>query len=435
GGDAFYGPKSVVEAVACGKEAAESIHRYVNGLDLKEGREKTWEYVKPETAMEAEKDRVNVRRLNPEARECNFLEVSFGYNEEEAKLEADRCLKCGICSECYQCVEACLAEAIDHNQEPEQLKLDVGSVVLCPGSELFDPSIFEEHYHYKNNPNVLTSLEFERILSATGPTMGHLLKPLSEEEPKRIAWLQCIGSRDNNRCGNGYCSSVCCMYAIKDAMIAKEHATGDLDCVIFNMDIRTFGKDYETYYNRAKDREGVRFINARIHTIDEVHGSDELKIRYADESGEIKEDIFDMIVLSVGLQISDSIAEMAHSINVDLNKYRFAATDPFTPVETSRPGVFACGIFQGPKDIPSSITEASAAACAAIADLADVRDTCTKSVEIPDEIDIEGQEPRIGVFVCNCGINIGGVVDVPAVREYAKTLPRKRSGKRLSKRN
>ncbi|MCJ7773034.1 MAG: FAD-dependent oxidoreductase, partial [Desulfobacterales bacterium] len=167
----------------------------------------------------------------------------------------------------------------------------------------------------------------------------------------------------------------------------------------------------------------VKFVNARVHTIDEVQGSDELKIRYVEESGEIKEDIFDMIVLSVGLQISDSIAEMAQTLNVGLNKYRFAATDPFTPVETSRPGVFACGIFQGPKDIPSSITEASAAACAAIADLGEVRDSCTKSVEVPDEIDIEGQEPRIGVFVCNCGINIGGVVDVPAVREYAKTLP------------
>jgi len=423
GGDAFYGPKSVVDAVACGKEVAESIHRFVNGMDLKEGREKTWEYVKPETALEAKKDRVTVNCLDPEARECNFLEVSFGYNEAEAKVEADRCLECGICSECYQCVEACLAKAVDHNQEPMEKKLDVGSVILCPGSELFDPSVLDEHYHYKNHPNVLTSLEFERILSASGPTMGHLTKPSNNEEPKRIAWLQCIGSRDNNRCGNGYCSSVCCMYSIKDAMIAKEHAPGDLDCVIFNMDIRTFGKDYEAYYNRAKDREGVQFVNARIHTIDEVQGSDELKVRYVDESGEIKEDIFDMIVLSVGLQISDSIADMAKSLDVDLNKYRFAETDPFSPVETSRPGVFACGIFQGPKDIPSSVTEASAAACAAIADLAEARDTCTKSVEIPDEIDIEGQEPRIGVFVCNCGINIGGVVDVPAVRDYAKTLP------------
>ncbi len=423
GGDAFYGPKSVVDAVACGKEAAESIHRYVNGMDLNEGRKKTWEYVKPETAKETKKDRVSVRCLDPKARECNFLEVSFGYKEEEAKQEADRCLKCGICSECYQCVEACLAKAVDHDQKPAQRKLKVGSVVLCPGSEVFDPSSLEEHYHHKSNPNVLTSLEFERILSASGPTMGHLVKPSNHQEPKRIAWLQCIGSRDNNRCGNGYCSSVCCMYAIKDAMIAKEHAGGDLECVIFNMDIRTFGKDYEAYYNRAKNRAGVKFVNARIHTIDEVKGSDELKIRYVEESGEIREAVFDMIVLSVGLQISDAIAEMAQSLNVDLNKYRFAATDPFAPVETSRPGVFACGIFQGPKDIPSSVTEASAAACAAIADLADVRDTQTKSVKVPDEIDIQGQEPRIGVFVCNCGINIGGVVDVPAVREYAKTLP------------
>ena len=270
---------------------------------------------------------------------------------------------------------------------------------------------------------MVTSLEFERLLSASGPTMGHLARPSDHKEPKKIAWLQCIGSRDTNKCGNGYCSSVCCMYAIKDSMIAKEHAGGDLDCAIFNMDIRTFGKDYEKYYLRAKEKAGVRFINARVHTIDEIGENHDLRLQYVDTGGKLHEEFFDMVVLSVGLEIAGSTADLAKRLNVDLNKYNFAVTQPFTPVETSRPGVYACGVFQEPKDIPSSVTEASAAACLAGGFLSQARNTCTKSVEIPDEIDLTGQKPRIGVFVCNCGVNIAGVVDVNVVEEYAKTLP------------
>ena len=423
GGDAFYGPKSVVDAVACGKEAAESIHRYINGQDLHEGREKEWTYDKPDVINEPHKDRVPVRCLDPEARECNFLEVSFGYNEQEAQAEADRCLKCGICSECYQCVKACLADAIDHEQTVQERDIEVGSLVLCPGNDVFDPSDLEDTYKYKSSPNVLTAAEFERILSASGPTMGHLVRPLDHKEPEKIAWLQCIGSRDTNRCGNGYCSSVCCMYAIKEAMIAKDHAEHDLDCAIFNMDIRTFGKDYEKYYMRAKDNAGVRFVKSRIHTITEMPETGNLLLHYVDEAGNIVEEEFDMVVLSVGLQVPQSTMETAKRLQIDLNKYNFAETSPFAPVNTSRDGVFACGIFQGPKDIPTSVTEASAAACAAGRNLAESRNTLLKEVVRPDEIDVEGEIPRIGVFVCDCGINIAGVIDVPHVREYAEKLP------------
>ena len=269
---------------------------------------------------------------------------------------------------------------------------------------------------------MVTSLEFERLLSASGPTMGHLVRPSDQKEPKKIAWLQCVGSRDTNQCGNGYCSSVCCMYAIKDSMIAKEHAGSDLDCAIFNMDVRTFGKDYEKYYLRAKDKAGVRFINARVHTIDEIGEKNDLRLQYVDVSGKLHEEFFDMVVLSVGLEIAGSTADLANRLNVNLNKYNFAVTQPFTPVETSRPGVYACGVFQEPKDIPSSVTEASAAGCLAGGFLSEARNTCTKTVEIPEEMDLTGQEPRIGVFVCNCGVNIAGVVDVNVVEEYAKTL-------------
>jgi heterodisulfide reductase subunit A-like polyferredoxin len=424
GGDAVTGAATVVEAIGAGKEAAVSIHRFIQGEDLYENRQKLWEAVQDVSTKGCEDiPKEKMPHLVPGERMNNFNEVQLGFSEEQVRKEADRCLACGICSECYQCVDACLAQAVDHEQVAVEKEIDVGSLILCPGSKPFDPSTLEQFYHYNSNPNVLTSLEFERLLSASGPTMGHLVRPSDHKEPKKIAWLQCIGSRDTNKCGNGYCSSVCCMYAIKDSMIAKEHAGGDLDCAIFNMDIRTFGKDYEKYYLRAKDKAGVRFVNARVHTIDEIGENHDLRLQYVDTGGKLHEEFFDMVVLSVGLEIAESTADLANRLNVDLNKYNFAVTQPFASVETSRPGVYACGVFQEPKDIPSSVTEASAAACLAGGFLSEVRNTCTKTVEIPDEIDLTGQEPRIGVFVCNCGVNIAGVVDVNVVEEYAKTLP------------
>ena len=428
GGDLQTGPWVAIGAVGAGKEAAESILRYIEGRAMEEGREPTVNenpLYRPIPENEPIMPRARMPELPVEKRRGNFDEVELGYEEAAGQAEAGRCLNCGYCCECYQCVEACLADAIDHSQQDEILELEVGSVVMCPGSEPYDPSdpsSLENVYHYKSLPNVVTSLEFERILSASGPTMGHLKKPSDGEEPKKVAWLQCVGSRDTNQCGNGYCSSVCCMYAIKDSMIAKEHAEGDLDCVVFNMDIRTFGKDYEKYYNRAKDA-GIRFIKSRIHSIDEVFETGELSIRYMDDAGMLQVENFDMVVLSVGLQVPASIADLAGRLKVELNEHKFAATHPFSPIETSRPGVYACGVFQGPKDIPSSVMEASAAAGLAGASLGEVRNTLTRSVELPAEKDVADQEPRIGVFVCHCGINIAGVVDVEDVEAYAKSLP------------
>ena len=423
GGDVFYGPRSVVEAVECGKEAAESIHRYINGLDIREGREKDWSYVKPELDSETRIPRTQMPKLSLEERKGTFREIALGFSEDQARQESERCLKCGICSECYQCVKACLAQAIDHEQKTSERILNVGAVILCPGSEAFDPSPYENFYHHQSHPNVVTSLEFERILSASGPTMGHLLRPSDNKEPKKIAWLQCVGSRDTVHCGNGYCSAVCCMYAIKEAVIAKDHSEGDLDTAIFFMDMRTYGKDYEKYYDRAREEHGVRFVRARVHTIDPIPGSGDLLITYSDEDGIIQEEVFDMVVLSVGLHVSKETVELANRLGVDLNIYGFAATHPFEPVNTSRDGVYACGIFEGPKDIPSSVVEASAAACKAQVALSEARGTDIKKLELPEERDVSEEEPRIGVFVCNCGINIGGVVNVPEVTEYAASLP------------
>ena len=423
GGDAFYGPKSVVDAVASGKTAAESMDRFINGIDLKENREKSWDYEKPEINNVPRLERVRPAKIHAEEREGNFREVTLTLAKDLIDQEAARCLSCGICSECYQCVDACLAGAINHNDQARIRDLNVGSVIMTTGATTFDPSGLDDIYMYKRSKNVMTSLEFERILSAGGPTMGHLVRPSDQKEPEKIAWLQCIGSRDTNKCGNGYCSSVCCMYAIKDAMIAKEHSEKELDAAIFNMDMRTFGKDYEKYYNRAAREEGVRFVKSRIHSVIEEPGTENLILRYADQEGKMQEEIFDMVILSVGLVIPKESVELAGRIGVELGKYNFIKTQIFNPLQTTRPGVYVSGTFQGPKDIPSSVTEASGAACAAGIKLAPARHTCTKTVARPEERDVLGEEPRIGVFICKCGINIAGIIDVEGVENYVKTLP------------
>jgi len=331
-------------------------------------------------------------------------------------IDKDACVGCGLCE------NVCMAKAVRYDDVERETEVTVGSVILSPGTKGFDPSGLD-YLGYGKYPNVVTSEGFERILSAGGPYFGHVMRPLDREEPKSIAWLQCVGSRDTNRCGNGYCSSVCCMYAAKEAMIAKEHIHGDLDCAVFNMDMRTFGKDYEKYYLRARDREGICFVKARVHTINEIQETGDLSVLYADESGAMKEETFSMVVLSIGLTIPDTAVQLAKKLDIDLNKYNFAKTDPFAPVETSKPGIYTCGVFQGPKDIPGSVTEASAAACLAGSELVAARGKDIPEVVVPEEVDVAGQDPRIGVFVCNCGINIGGVVDVPAVQQYAAELP------------
>jgi len=428
GGDVQTGPWVAIGAVAAGREAAESIVRYLDGQDMAEGREPISNenpIYRPIPEDESVKARAEMLELPVDGRKGNFDEVDLGYDGETGQSEAHRCLNCGYCCECFQCVEACGAGAVTketHVQQPGIVQLKVGSIILAPGFRPFDPSRFDT-YNYARLPNVMTSMEFERILSASGPTMGHLVRLSDKKEPKKIAWLQCVGSRDINRCDHGYCSSVCCMYAIKEAVVAKEHAEGDLDCAVFFMDMRTFGKDFELYYNNAREKHGVRFIRSRVHTVDPVEDSDDLLIKYAGEKGEISEERFDMVVLSVGMETSPEVMALAKDLGVDLTEEGFCLTDPFHPVTTSQEGIYVSGSFQGPKDIPQSVMEASAASCAASIDLSEARGTETKTQEIPVEVDVSGQEPKIGLFVCNCGTNIGGVVDVPAVADYASSLP------------
>jgi heterodisulfide reductase subunit A-like polyferredoxin len=419
GGDITRGPASVIEAVADGNEAAISIDRFIRGVDLKEGREVESEVAKlPEREFECA-DRLDMSKREPGERAKNFEEIEINYDEETAVKEASRCVNCAICSECLQCVTVCKAEAIDHEMEEEVLDLQVGSIVLTPGFDEFDPK-FKKEYGYEQYPNVVSSIEFERILSASGPFAGKVLRPSDQKPPKDVAFIQCVGSRDK-ACGNTYCSSVCCMYSMKEAIIAKEH-DNNVNPHIFFMDIRAFGKEFDDYYNRAKNELDIKFIRSRPAAINQESDSKNLLLTYVD-SGEIKTKEFDMVVLSVGLEHPRLAEELSEKLGVELNDYGFCKTGTFTPLETNKEGVFVAGAFSSPKDIPDTVAQASGAAVKASSIISSERGKLVTVEEYPPEKEVLGQAPRIGVFICHCGINIGGVVDVPAVVEYAKTQP------------
>ncbi|MHB9099319.1 MAG: NAD(P)-binding protein, partial [Syntrophales bacterium] len=423
GGDVVTGPQTVVKAVFAGKEAAVSIDRFLKGEEVAAGRAKDWTKGladKADVSKVAKVSRVSYPLVEPKERKSDFREVGLGLTEEEAVREASRCLACGICSECYQCVDACIAGAIDHGMTVAEEEIEVGSIIAAPGFEVFDPRLRGE-YGYGVYPNVVTSIQFERILSASGPFFGHVQRISDGKEPKKIAFIQCVGSRDTS-CGNSWCSSVCCMYATKEAIIAKEHAKG-LEPTIFFMDIRAHGKDFDRFVNRAKGEYGIRYIRSMPSTIKELQQTKNLLMTYVREDGSLAEEEFDMIVLSVGLTPPKEAALLAKNLGIDLEEHGFCKTPRENPVQTSREGVFVCGAFAGPKDIPETVMEASGAAACAEGLLAARRGTLTTAEELPMESDLRGIGPRTGVFVCHCGINIGGVVDVPAVVEYAKTLP------------
>jgi heterodisulfide reductase subunit A len=328
-------------------------------------------------------------------------------------IDAEKCIGCGICS------EECKAKAVEYDQKEKVLEIKVGSIILSPGFDEFNARLKTE-YGYGVYQNVVTSIEFERIMSATGPYFGTILRPSDGDIPEKIAFIQCVGSRDEH-CGNEYCSSVCCMYSIKEAVIAKEH-TSQVKPSIFFMDMRAFGKEFDEYYNRAANEWGIRFVRSRVAAISEDPKTKNLKIKYV-EGGEPKEEEFQMVVLAVGLRPPADAEILSRIMKFRLNDDGFAQTGAFTPVETSRPGIFVSGAFSSPKDIPMTVAEASGAAAKAGTVIAPARNTLVTKKEYPKEISVEGQEPRIGVFVCHCGVNIGGVVKVPEVMEYAKTLP------------
>ena len=323
--------------------------------------------------------------------------------------------KCGVCT------KVCPTGAINHDMTVEHVELNVGSVILSPGFKPFSPAGID-YYGYDEIPDVVTSLEYERMLSASGPFTGHLKKLSDGKDPEKIAWIQCVGSRNTNCAANGYCSSVCCMYAIKQAVMTQAHQPeGHGEQTIFYMDIRTPGKEYERYYESSKDK-GVRYVRARPHSL--IKGPDGVGVTmtWADDTGKTHDEYFDMVVLSIGLESPEDAETLAQAGGFKLDRFGFADTSSFDPVATSHPGVYVTGAFHSPKAIPQSVALASTAAARAKADLAPARGTLAIEKKFIEEFDIEGQEKRIGVFVCACGTNIASVVDVNAVAEYAASL-------------
>lgn len=439
-GDSVSGTAFVIEAVDSGHKAARSIIRYLRGEHLEPPP-------KPELPVvhlspEEINDRVNIGEIilqsriplpirSIEQRIDNFDEVEYGYDDESAQAEAARCLSCGICSECMSCVFACGVDAINHDMPAKETLLNVGAVVLAPGYQIFNAQLSEE-FGLGRYPNVVTSLQYERMLSASGPTSGHIRRPSDGENPKKIAFLQCVGSRDQN---HDYCSSVCCMYAAKEAIMTIEHAKaeartgnghGEITCKVFFMDTRAFSKGYEEYYQRAENKYGVQYIRCRLSDVKENPNSRNLLVRYAnpyDGVTDVIDEEFDLVVLSVGMEIPESVKILGQNLGIELDDYGFCHTTLFDPLQSSREGIYVAGPFREPKDIPETVIEASGAAASAARLLASSRFSLAKTQEYPPDRDVSGEELRLGVFVCHCGSNIGGYLDVPAVADTAGSLP------------
>ena len=335
-------------------------------------------------------------------------------------IDPEACLyikekKCGICE------AVCDNKAIDLNQMPEKLQLKVGAILLAPGYEPYDPKLRGD-YGYGTLQNVVTSLDFERILSATGPYKGEILRASNKNHPHKIAWIQCVGSRQIIPGGNSYCSAVCCTYTQKQVMLTKEH-DAEAECTIFHNDIRSWGKDFERFYQRAEELPGVRFIRSYVSIGKEDPETKNISIRYATTDKGVKEEEFDLVVLSVGLNPPADHDELAKRFGIELDSHGFCKTNPTNPIESSRPGIFISGSFQGPIDIPESVLSASGAEALCGELLDHRRGKLAQKRVYPPERDVSNEEVRIGVFVCRCGANIGSVVDVPSVVDYASTLP------------
>jgi len=320
---------------------------------------------------------------------------------------------------CRVCEKVCPKGAIDYEQKETRIQLPVGAVILAPGYRLIEERLSQ--YGYGRFKNVLTSLQYERLLSASGPTRGEILRPSDGKVPKKIAWIQCVGSRNHQR-DKDYCSSVCCMYAIKEAIITREH-NPDIEGSVFFMDIRAFGKGFDLYYERAKKEYGIRFVRSMIGELRENPETQDLIIRYVDEDGKVKEESFGLLVLSLGIRPDEETIEMARRLKIELDPYGFVKTSLYDPLSTSRPGVFVAGAFEAPKDIPESVAQASGAAARASFLIAPSRWKEIKVISFPEERDISGEEPKIGVFICHCGINIAGVVNIEEVVKFTSQLP------------
>jgi heterodisulfide reductase subunit A-like polyferredoxin len=428
GGDAVTGPDSMIGAVAAGNKAAKSIYNYLEGENIP-----IEPFLLPETPIEE----VDFSRLNKQVRATmplldmnkrvsTFDEVELGYTAEQAVKEALRCVDCSICCECKACEKACQSKAVRHEQTAEIIELAVSSVIWANGFDVSDKIPAE--LGYARYEDVVTSMEYERILSASGPFQGHVQRPSDGKAPKRIAFLQCVGSRDS-QCDSDYCSAVCCMYAVKEAQITKEHLPSVEDIDIYYMDMRAYGKDFDKYINSAKNKYGIKFIRSRVGGVSRDACTGNLILKYCAESGGAVTAEYDMIVLSVGLSPKQKIQPLLAENGIKTDQFGFIWVNEMKTPNTSKIGMLACGVAAGPKDIPETVVEASAAASEA----AKIAGQCEVERQDYNPFFMEQEEPvfrdvskeaiRIGVFICHCGVNIGGYLNVDDVVAYAETLP------------
>jgi heterodisulfide reductase subunit A len=331
------------------------------------------------------------------------------------------------CDDCGECVSICPTEAIDLSEQPRLLSVEVGAIILALGFKVYDSTELQELGHGRY-PNVIQAMQYERLASRSGPTEGIVTRPSDGNQPKSIAWLQCIGSRDQK---NPFCSSICCMYATKEAILAKQRLGEQVDCSVFIMDERAFNKEYSAYFSKARDSHGIQYNHCRVSEIKEDRETGDLILKYATPNGELLEDRFEMVVLATGLQPPESARYLADNLGIELNQYGFCQTDKFTPLQTTRPGVFVCGAFSSPKEIVETIIDASGAAAEVMRLLNDRLHTHEFTREnpflatndLPPERDVSGEEPRVGVFACTCGETISEVIDIPALLHTASHLP------------
>jgi heterodisulfide reductase subunit A len=375
GGDVVLGPATVVQAVGQGKEAAISIDRYLNGEDLRAGREpEHYRIAKPsvnEASFKRQK-RIEMPMQSIASRKGDFTEVELGFDEEYAVQESGRCLNCTVCCECMSCVEACDRGAIDHSMKEEKLTLNVGSVVVATGYKLFDVSKYSR-LGFGKFQNVITAMEYERLINAAGPSQGHLIRFSDGRMPKNIGFVQCVGARDTQK-DVPNCSRVCCMYGIKNAVMAREHDP-DTKVSIYYADIRAFGKGFEEFYEMAKTRFGVNFVRGRVAEVDVNPTNGNLIIQVENtEKGEMERIEHDLLVLSPGLQPPDDMDSLADELGVRLSDegYIDVRNELISPVDATREGIYVCGCADGPKDIPDSVTAGSAAAMRASIILGDM---------------------------------------------------------------
>jgi heterodisulfide reductase subunit A-like polyferredoxin len=429
------GASYIIEAVALGHRVAGSIDRYLQGEPLehtvdeppvvKLGRDEL--AAKVDSGEIIPNPKTEPKLLPMEERITSFREVVLGLTEHQAREEARRCLQCGLCAECLACEDICGTDAIAHNAVEQREELNVGAVILAPGFQVYRAELSQE-YGLGRYQNVITSLQLERMLNASGPTDGRIQRPSDNQTPNRVAFLQCVGSRDQM---HDYCSAICCMSATKEAILIRDHYP-ETQVDVFMMDIRAFSKGYEAYYQRAQKEYGIQYTRCRVSGLKEDPGTKDLILRYVGDQGagigdqdksSVIDGKFDMVVLSVGMEISQSVRDLGDRLGVELDEYGFCHSPSFFPVETSRPGVYAVGPFQSPKDIPESVVDASAAAGSASSVLSMARGTLSRHEDYPQERDVSLEPLRVGVFVCHCGSNIAGFLDVHNVSTNANQLP------------